>query len=88
VGALGQVLLGSERKPVHAPLEQRVTAQAIGVVPIGIAGSDRIDTLGQEIRQRVLNVGRMARVVEGCREAWSEANLAVNAAQQEDTKAG
>jgi hypothetical protein len=65
----------------HTQLKQGITTEAVGIIAVRIAGGDLIDPLGQEVAQGVINVGWMAGIVYGCREACGEANLAVNAAE-------
>src|SRR5262249_40689263 len=81
-----QVLLGSQGEVLHAQLKQRVVTEAVGVIAVRIAGGELIDTLGQEVAQGVINVGGMTCIVDGGREACGEANLAIDAAEYEDTK--
>jgi hypothetical protein len=50
------------------------------------AGGDLIDPLGSEVVQGMINGGRMARSMESGREACGKANLAIDAAEYEDTK--
>jgi len=60
--------------------------EAIGIVAIGIAGGDLVDTLREEIPEGMVNVGRMPFIMDGRRKAVGETNLAVDPAQQERTK--
>jgi len=50
-------------------------------MPIRRARGKWGDALGQEVAQGMINVGRMACVVYGGREACGEANLAIDAAE-------
>jgi hypothetical protein len=75
-----QSLLWSPRGALHTELKQRITPEAVSIIAVRLAGGDVIDTLGPEVAQGVINVGRMARIVDGGREACGEANLAIAAA--------
>jgi hypothetical protein len=76
-----QVLLWSQWEALYAQLKQRVSTEAVGIIAVRIASGDLIDTLGQEVAQWVINVGGMACIVDGGREACGEANLAIDAAE-------
>jgi hypothetical protein len=79
-------LFGGQRAPLKPQLAQGITAQTVGIMRIGIAGGDVIDPLGSKVPQGMLDVGQMPLVTPGCGKACREANLAVNAAQQEGAK--
>ena len=85
-GSTGQVLRGLQRKPLHPQLEHGVMPEAIGIVAIGIAGGDLVDTLREEIPEGMVDVGRMPFIMDGRRKAFGETNLAIDPAQQERTK--
>jgi hypothetical protein len=85
-GGTGQVLCGLQGQPLDAKLEQGIMTQAVGIVAVGIARGDLIDPLGQEVPQWMGDVRRVALVTHGRREARCEANLVIDAAQQEDPK--
>ena len=76
-----QRLLWSQREALYTELKQRIAPAAVGVMAVRIARGDLLDTLGQEVVQGVINVGGMARIVDGSREACGEANLAIDAAE-------
>ena len=76
-----EILLGSQWGALHAQFKQGVATEAVGIIAVRIAGGDLIDPLGQEVAQWVINVGRMACIVDGGREACGEANLAIDAAE-------
>jgi hypothetical protein len=60
--------------------------EAIGIVAIGIAGGDLVDTLREEIPEGMVDVGRMPFIMDGRRKTFGETNLAIDPAQQERTK--
>jgi hypothetical protein len=62
--------------------------EMIGIIAVGIPRGDLIDPLGQEVTERVVDVGRMPLVLHSRSKACGEANLAVDATQQEGTKVG
>ena len=77
---------GSKGQPLHAELKHGVMPEAIGIIAVRIARGDLIDTLGQEVPQGMVNIGRMPLIMDGGGQAFGEANLAVDPAQQEGTK--
>ena len=62
--------------------------EAIGIIAVRIPGGDLIDTLGQEVTERMVDIGRMPLVLHGSSKTFGEANLAVDASQQEGAKVG
>src|SRR5262249_39744890 len=72
--------------PPEAQLEQRVMAETVRVIPVRIARGDLIDTLGYKVSQGMINIGRMALIVDSRGEACGQPDLAVNAPQQESPK--
>ena len=83
-----QVLRRLQRGPFHTELKQGVVPETIGIIAIGIPRSDLVDTLSQEVSEGVLYIGRMSAVLHSGSQAFGEANLAVDAAQQEGAKVG
>src|SRR6267142_4424705 len=86
VGALAKSCVASHRKPLHPQLAHGVMPEAIGIVAIGIAGGDLVDTLREEIPEGMVDGGRMPLIMDGRRKAFGETNLAIDPAQQERTK--
>src|SRR5262249_24111074 len=76
----------SQGEALHPQLTQRVATAAVGVMAVCIAGGERIDPLGQEVAQGMSNRGGRAGIVDGGRQACGEADLAIDAAEYEDTK--
>jgi hypothetical protein len=76
-----QVLLRSQWRTLDSQLKERIATEAVGIIAVGIAGGNLIDPLGQEVSQRVINVGGMPCIVYGSRQAGGEANLAINATE-------
>jgi len=87
-GGTRQGLCGLEGWPLHAELHQGVVPETIGIITIRIPRSDLVDTLGQEVPERVIYIGRMSLVLHSSGKAFGEANLAVDATQQEGAKVG
>ena len=81
-----QLRLWSQWGTLHAELQQRIATAAVGSIAVRLAGGDWIHTLGQEVAHGVIKVGRMACIVDGGREACGAATLAIDAAEEEDTK--
>src|SRR5215217_713525 len=87
-GGTRQVLRGVQGRPLHAELKHGVVSETIGIMAVRIPGSDLIDTLGEEITERVVDIGWVPLVLYSSGKACGEANLTVNAPQQEGTKVG
>jgi hypothetical protein len=85
-GGTGQRLRVIERSAVEAERKERVMPEAVGIIAIGIARGDLLHPLGDEVTQGMIDRGRMARVMESSGQTRGEADLAINAAQEEDTK--
>jgi len=76
-----QVLLGSQGRTLTPQLKQWIATAAVGSMAVGIAGGNVIATLGQEVAEWMSNVGGMAGIVDGGRQACGEANLAIDATE-------
>ena len=87
-GGTRQVLFWLQGRPLNAELKHGVVPETLGIIAVGIPGGDLIDTLGKEVTEGVVDIGRMPLVLHGSRKAFGEANLAVDATQQEGTKVG
>jgi hypothetical protein len=74
-GSIGGRLQG---RPLHPELEHGVSAETIGVIGIRIPCGDLLDTLGEEVPQRVVDIGLMTLITHRRREALGQANLPVN----------
>jgi hypothetical protein len=85
-GRTGEILRRLQGAALEPEFEQGVTAQTIGVVAVGIARGNLIDTLGEEVPQRMINIGRMPLIVDSGGETLSQPDLAVDSPQQEGTK--
>jgi hypothetical protein len=83
-----QVLDGIEREAFHAHLKQGIVPETVRIIAVGIAGGDLIDPLGQEVPERMVNIGWMACVVHRSGQALCQADLAVDPSQQEGAKVG
>jgi hypothetical protein len=81
-----QVLLGSQGRTLNPQLQQWSATEAVSIIAVGIAGGNVIDTLGQEVTEWVIHGGGMACLLDGGRQACGEANLAIDATEEEDTK--
>jgi hypothetical protein len=78
--------LGSQGRTLAPPLKQRSATEAVGIMAVGRAGGNVSDTLGQEVSQGMITVGGRPCSVDGGRSACGEANLAIDATEEEDTK--
>jgi hypothetical protein len=87
-GGTRQVLRRLQGKPLHAELKQGVVPETIGIIAIRIPRSDLVDTLGQEVPECMIYIGLMSLVLYSGGKAFGEANLAVDATQQEGAKVG
>jgi hypothetical protein len=81
-----QILRGIKRAAFYAQLKYRIIAQAVGVITIRIARGDLIDALREEVSKRMVNIGGVALVAYRGSEALREADLPVDASQQEGAK--
>ena len=79
-------MLWRQGEPIHPKFAHGGMAHAVGIIAVRIACSDVVDTLGQEVLQGMVDIGRMALVTEGRRKALCEANLAVHTPQEEGTE--
>lgn len=61
----GQGVVGIERRTRRRELEHGVVAQAVGVVTVGVTTGGLKDALTQQIRQAVIDVGRMPLILDG-----------------------
>ena len=87
-GSTRQVLRGLQGGPLHTELKQGVVPETIGIIAVRIPGGNLIDTLGQEVTERVVDIGRMPLVLHSSGKAFGEANLAIDTTQQEGAKVG
>ena len=76
----GASLRWSQGGALHAQWKQGGSTEASGILAVRLAGGDVREPLGQEVSQRVRNVGRRACLVSGGCAACGEANLAIDAA--------
>jgi hypothetical protein len=83
-----QVLGGGERDPLDAELQQRVVPETVGIIAVCVAGGEWIETLGAQVPPGMGNRGRMALVAYGGRQAFCEADLPVEATQEQGSKVG
>jgi hypothetical protein len=87
-GGPRQGLRGGQGRPRHAERKHWVVPKTIGSMAVRIPGSDLIDTLGQEGMERGGDRGGRPLVLYSRGKACGEANLTVDATQQEGTKVG
>ncbi len=85
--AAGQGVVAVGRHIDHG-LKERIVAQAIGVVAIGVIGHDLIDLLGQEGFAGVFDVLLGARVGEALRQLGQDAQALVEFAQRQQSGIG
>ena len=77
-----------KRQAGRSELEHWVVAQAVRVVAVFVAAADLVDALRLKIVIRMANVTLMAPIRQGCSEALGQADLEVDATQQNRTKIG
>jgi hypothetical protein len=82
----GQVLGGLQRPPFHAECTEGIVPEAMGIIAVGRPGSHLVDTLGAEVTERISDIRQRPRVPHGSSKTCGEANLAVDATQQEGAK--
>ena len=73
-------------RPLYPEFEYGVTAETIGVIGVRIPGGDLIDTLGEEVAQRMVDVGLMTFITDCRRQALGQPDLTVNTSEQEGSK--
>ena len=83
-----QGLRGLQGGPLHTELPQGVVPETLGIMALRIPRSDLGDTLGHEVLEWMISRGLMSLVLHRGGEAFGEANLAVDATQQEGAKVG
>jgi hypothetical protein len=85
-GGTGEVLLSVQGRPRNTEFAQGVPAEAIGVVAVHIPRSDLINTLSQQVTQRMVNRRLMPLLMDSGRKACREPNLPVDPSQEECTE--
>lgn len=70
------------------PVEHRVVSQTIGIVAVFVAAADLVDPLRQQVALGMGDVAWMPGVEHGGIEALGQADLAIDATQQQRTKVG
>jgi hypothetical protein len=56
-------------------------SEALGIIAVGIPRGDVIDPLGEELTKGMVDLRRVPPVAHGGRQAFRQANLAVDPAQ-------
>ena len=82
-GIVGIEWPASGTQPKHG-----IMAQRIAVVAIFVAAGDLVDALLEQVVQRVGDVSRMTRVVDGGAQAFGQADLAIHTLEQQWAKVG
>ena len=85
-GRTGEVLRRLQGAAFEPEFAQGGTAETIGVVAVGLARGNLIDTLGEEVPQRMINIGLVALILDSGGETRGQPNLAINPSQQEGSK--
>ena len=85
-GGTGSVLLGVQGSPLETEFEERIAAEAIGVIPVCIPRSDLRDAWRQQVAQRVVSRGAMALLMDSRRKARGQPNLTVDTSSEERPK--
>jgi hypothetical protein len=70
-------------EPLHPQCEPRGPAQTLGVIGVRIPRSALIDTLGEEVSQRMSHRGLRPLITDRLGQALGQANLPVNPSEQE-----
>ena len=78
-GGTRPILRRVQGRPLHTALEHGVVPETLGIMAVRIPGGDLIETLGQEVPERVVDRGRMSLVLHSRGKAFGEANLAIDA---------
>jgi hypothetical protein len=76
-----QVLRGIERSPLHAPRQQGIVSETIGILAVRIARGEVIDPLGEKVTQGRGQIRRMSPVAHCGGPTFRAAALAVYPAQ-------
>jgi len=79
---------GIERQAASAKLEHRVVSQTIGIVAVFVAAADLVDPLRQQVALGMGDVAGMPGIDHSCSKALGQADLAIDAAQQQRAKVG
>jgi hypothetical protein len=67
-------------RPLHTELKQGVVPETIGVIGVRIPRGELIDTLGSEVPSGMINIGRMALIMDGGGQALGSPHLPVDTA--------
>jgi hypothetical protein len=82
------VVFSLQGRPLHPEFAQGVTAEGIGVIGGRIPRGDLLDTLGQQVPSRMINLGWIPFVVySGC-EALRQTHLPIDTTEEESPKVG
>jgi len=82
------VVFSLQGRPLHPEVAQGVTAEGIGVIGGRIPRGDLLDTLGQQVPSRMINLGWIPFVVySGC-EALRQTHLPIDTTEEESPKVG
>lgn len=87
-GAGGQVISLAQRGTTDRQFEQRIAPQRVGVITVGVAAGGLEYPLTKQVGQRMVNVRGVAFVVNRADQAGNQADLQVDATQQECAKVG
>ena len=87
-GGTRQGRRGCQGRPLHAALQHGVVPATLGIIAVRIPGGNVIDTLGQEVTERVVDRGRRPRGLHRRGKACGEAHLAIDTTQPEGATVG
>src|SRR5215471_6075082 len=73
-----QVLGRIERYAFHTQLKHGIIPEAVRIIAVRIAGGNLVDTLGEEVPERMVNIRRVALVTHGGSQALCQADLTVD----------
>lgn len=73
-----QVLGRIERYAFNTQLKHGIIPEAVRIIAVRIAGGNLVDTLGEEVPERMVNIRRVALVTHGGSQALCQADLTVD----------
>ena len=83
-----QVLGGIERDAFDTQLKHGIVPETVRIIAVRIAGGDLIETLGEEVPERMVNRRWVALVTHGRGQALCQADLTVDTPEQEGAEVG
>lgn len=84
----GQRSIDIEWQATGAELEHRIVTQTIGIVAVFVAAADLVDALREQVVLGMRDVAGVPGIDYGCIDALGQADLAIDATQQQGPKVG